>query len=405
LCVTALFAFWLLFSVGSNSQVVVVNPSNQFFIAMLLVLNLGCIATWSIPAFRSIGRIGFLMVLILDVLSVARPTLNDRRTATEGEFTNDRVGYNDFTIDAIKYIQSLDSSFHRVEKYGYHSGLAMHSSINDAKVQGYMGTKSYHSFNQLNYIRFLGALDIINSGDENQTRWAPGMGPRQLLNMLVSNKYILSKSGSNKAVGVGYQFLKTIEDVSIWQNQNFLPFGFTYDKMIARSSFDQLKKDNITKDIALLRAVVIEDHQVASMNQLAVLDTQLIVPAQYSETALSNDVLQRKATTFKMNFFSNANIKGTISLSQAKFLFFSIPYDKGWSAVVNGQAMDLEQVNIGFSGLMLPKGEHNIELIYATPYAQIGRWISVVALLFYMGLLIRYKAQNRLNSKQVNQAI
>jgi uncharacterized membrane protein YfhO len=106
-----------------------------------------------------------------------------------------------------------------------------------------------------------------------------------------------------------------------------------------------------------------------------------------------------------MNFFSNANIKGTISLSQAKFLFFSIPYDKGWSAVVNGQPMDLEQVNIGFSGLMLPKGEHNIELIYATPYAQIGRWISVVALLFYLGLLIRYKAQNRLNSKQVNQAI
>ena len=400
LAAAALLAFGLLFSIGGNPQVVVVNPSNQFFIAMLLALNIVFIALWSVTSFQTIGYIGFLAILIVDVLSVARPTLNDRRMATVGEFTSDRVGYNDFTIDAVQYIHSIDSSFHRIEKYGYYSGLAMHSSINDAKVQGYMGTKSYHSFNQLNYIRFLGALDIINPSDENQTRWAPGLGPRQLLNMLVSNKYILTKSGPQQGVGVGYQYLKTIEDVTIWQNQNFLPFGFTYDKMIARSNFKQLKKDNITKDIALMRAVVVEDEQLSAMNELTVLDTQLIKPRQYSEAALANDVQERKKESFKLSFFSNAHLKGSISLSKPKMVFFSIPYDDGWSAIVNGKSTDIQAINIGFSGLMLPKGQHNIELIYATPYAQLGRWISCITILMFIGLLLM---QDKIMSKFSNK--
>jgi uncharacterized protein (DUF1015 family) len=50
----------------------------------------------------------------------------------------------------------------------YNNNLILHASTNDAKVQDYWGTRSYHSFNHLNYVRFLSALDIINEKDENQ---------------------------------------------------------------------------------------------------------------------------------------------------------------------------------------------------------------------------------------------
>lgn len=376
-------AFFLLFTVtNSADNVVVVNESAKTAAMLLLAVNAIVIAGWSMKALRPMARIAFLVLLCIDLMSVARPTLNNRGLSTASEFTTDKVGYNDYTVDAIRDIKSRDTSFHRTEKH-YASGLAMHSSSNDAKVQGYMGTRSYNSFNQLNYIRFLGALDVINQADENQTRWSPGVGSRQLLSMLVSNKYVLTKTGPEKPVGLGYKYLTIFNDVSVFENQYFLPLGFTYDKMILRSDFDKIKKDNISKDITLMKAVVIEDHNVAVSSKLVKFDTTPINPQLYQEFAMAADVKERKEEAFELETFKNSHLTGKITVSKDKMLFFSIPLDKGWTAIVNGEKAKIHQVNVGFSGLMLPKGTHEIELIYNTPYLSTGMWVSLLGMLLY----------------------
>lgn len=385
--VGAALVFYALYSIANSADnVVLINEGTRNSIAFLVVVNILVLAAFASQTFRPIARMAFVLVLVIDLISVARPTLNNRSRATAEEFTTNKVGYNDYTVEAIQYIKSIDPSFHRVEKYGYHSGLAMHASMNDAKVQGYMGSKSYHSFNHLNYIRFLGALDVIDPTDENQTRWAQGVGPRQLLNMLISNKYILTKLGPEKPVGVGYQYLRSFEDVSIFQNQHFLPFGFTYDQMILRSDFDKIQKNNISKDITLLKAVVIEDEDKELVPQLTKFDTTTVHPQQYTEAVLAADVMARKAEHFKMESFKNAHFKGSITLSKDKMLFFSMPYDKGWTAKVDGKETALQKVNVGFTGLMLTAGTHEVELIYYTPYGSLGRWVSLLAFLCYGAL-------------------
>lgn len=57
-------------------------------------------------------------------------------------------------------------------------------------------------------------------------------------------------------------------------------------------------------------------------------------------------------------------LMGTISASKDKFLCFSIPYDKGWSVYVDGKKAELVRANIGFMGVELSAGDHNIELKY-----------------------------------------
>jgi len=376
-------AFFLLFTVtNSADNVVIVNESTKSSLMLLLAVNAIVIAGWSIKALRPMARIAFLVLLCVDLMSVAMPTLNNRDISTASEFTTEKVGYNDYTVDAVRDIKSKDPSFHRMEKH-YASGLAMHSSSNDAKVQGYMGTRSYNSFNQLNYIRFLGALDVINQADENQTRWAPGVGSRQLLSMLVSNKYVMTKSGAAKPVGLGYEHIGTFGDVSVFQNQHFLPLGFTYDEMILRSDFDNIKKDNISKDITLMKAVVIEDDNQEVISKLGKFDTTQVNPLLYQKPVLEADVNNRKQEAFELETFKNSHLAGKITVSKDKMLFFSIPLDKGWTAIVNGQEAKIHQVNIGFSGLMLPKGTHEIELIYNTPYLSTGVWISLLGILLY----------------------
>ena len=64
----------------------------------------------------------------------------------------------------------------------------------------------------------------------------------------------------------------------------------------------------------------------------------------------------------------NNEISGKISLSDRKALVFSIPYSEGWTAYVDGEKTEIQEANTMYMALELPKGEHEIRLVYSTPY-------------------------------------
>ncbi len=86
--------------------------------------------------------------------------------------------------------------------------------------------------------------------------------------------------------------------------------------------------------------------------------------------------------------FSTNQINGTISLDESKLLCFSLPYSKGWSVLVDGEEAELLKTNVMFSGVMLPKGEHSIELNYCTPYIKEGLLLSIIGFMSYIGVII-----------------
>ena len=69
-------------------------------------------------------------------------------------------------------------------------------------------------------------------------------------------------------------------------------------------------------------------------------------------------------------------------------LFFSIPFDKGWSAKVDGKPENLLLINIGFTGLLLDKGVHTIELSFLPPYFYEGLYISIISGFIFIFILI-----------------
>lgn len=388
----ALLILGLLFSIDQNN-VVNVNTSVQNFTLLLLLLQVLAVAALAIPSFRNIGAVALLGLLCTDLTSVSNATQNDRVRATAAEFEAQKIGYNDYTRDAVSWIKSIDPSFYRIEKNyaSYNRNLILHTSTNDAKVQGYMGTRSYHSFNQLNYVRFLSALDIIDPTIESQTRWLGGVGMRPMINFLLGNKYFLSDQGKNANIGFGYQYKHQVGNISIYENSNFVPFGVLYDKVMPRSTFDQLDPKLIqniygAKDIALLKACIIEDEDLTAitLNKLPVAQTNA---QAYPFQAMTNDIQYLKQDAFQLEHFSNTNFTGKISVKGGnKMLFFPVPFDQGWSATVNGQAAELYQVHVGFTGLYLPAGDHQIEMTYHTPYLATGTWLSLACLLLYTGL-------------------
>ena len=200
-------------------------------------------------------KIILMVVCFLELIYFSNTTVNKRDVMTSRDL-KERVGYNDYTVDAINYIKSINKNFYRVNKE-YSSGLAMHASINDAKVQGFYGTPSYFSFNQKNYIKFLGDLNVIDTKDENSTRWAKGLGERPLLFTLVSGQYWLSKRPGNYLQGFGYDSVAKFGDVKVYKNKFALPLGFTYNQVLDETTFKKLSPTQ--KDIYLLRGCVVSD--------------------------------------------------------------------------------------------------------------------------------------------------
>jgi hypothetical protein len=225
-----------------------IDPTLRTLIALFLILY-----TLLLKLLTKSDRPTFIVVLFLLVLSTELTVLSHltthRRATLSPEDLKQKIGYNDYTIDAVKYLKSIDKSFYRINKT-YQSGTAIHTSFNDAKIQGYYGTPSYESFNSKHYVRFLGDLDVINPQDEHQTRWAVGLISRPFLQTLGSIKYSLSKEITLESSKFGYEMLNQLGNVMIFENRQFLPLGFTYDKFIPYEDFKKLptwQKDMASK--------------------------------------------------------------------------------------------------------------------------------------------------------------
>ena len=92
---------------------------------------------------------------------------------------------------------------------------------------------------------------------------------------------------------------------------------------------------------------------------------------------------------------SGNNVKASLKLTQPRFICLAVPFDRGWSATVDGKKTGLVQANIMYMGLPLEAGEHTIELQYRNPFTRTGAFCSLIGI---AGVFIVLKRENRLRS-------
>lgn len=85
------------------------------------------------------------------------------------------------------------------------------------------------------------------------------------------------------------------------------------------------------------------------------------------------------------------SVEGSIHLDQGKVLCLAIPYDKGWTAKVDGKDVDLLVVNTMFTGIPLTEGDHTIELTYRTPGLLAGIAMTVLGVAATAFLARKYR--------------
>ena len=116
------------------------------------------------------------------------------------------------------------------------------------------------------------------------------------------------------------------------------------------------------------------------------------------EETLAKDSAHLKESS-AISFSKDSNgFSASVSRDKASLVFFSVPYDKGFTATVNGEKAEIIKANVGFMAVVVPEGLSEIRFDYTTPLLKEGIYISIgsaAVLLIYIivCLLIKRKKQ------------
>ena len=126
-------------------------------------------------------------------------------------------------------------------------------------------------------------------------------------------------------------------------------------------------------------------------------DEMTILCQPFDEFPTQIENLRRDAWT-DVHFDTN-RVSGTVDFSADKLMLISIPYSKGWTAFVDGKKTPVLRGNIMNLALPITKGQHRIELVYATPLLRISFCISVATILLFSAFMLVKKRLERRKQK------
>jgi hypothetical protein len=94
------------------------------------------------------------------------------------------------------------------------------------------------------------------------------------------------------------------------------------------------------------------------------------------------------ASTVSIQAVSPSHLTAQVNASSRQLLIFSQIYYPGWLARVDGQPAALLPVNVIQQGVVVPAGQHHVELVFSPRGFWVGVIVSLMALLSCLILLI-----------------
>ncbi len=104
---------------------------------------------------------------------------------------------------------------------------------------------------------------------------------------------------------------------------------------------------------------------------------------RFEENALEEIYHQLEPGGMTVTTWEDTALEGVVYAKEPGLLFTSIPYDKGWTILVDGQEIKGRKVMEAFLGVDLPQGQHQISLKYQPPGLKAGILISAASLLLF----------------------
>ena len=77
---------------------------------------------------------------------------------------------------------------------------------------------------------------------------------------------------------------------------------------------------------------------------------------------------------------TNSGFHAEIDLTRENLVFFSVPYDDGFTAYVNGEQADIVEVDEGLMAVLCPAGTNRVDFVYQADGYSLSRTVTLAAI-------------------------
>ena len=160
--------------------------------------------------------------------------------------------------NAFKVMQKYQNTDNAVERYEEIGGEL--GNINNSLLNDTYSTQEYYSMANARVNEFQKDMGLVY---ENFSVISPSNGD-PFINAAENVKYLVSSRADNTFYGVDANPLESFNknisgaEKSVYENKNYLPFGFTYDNVIGTDDYNNLSSTE--KRAMLVNAVVLNDN-------------------------------------------------------------------------------------------------------------------------------------------------
>lgn len=270
-------------------------------------------------------------------------------------------------------------------------------------AEGYYRTDVFKSGSNYHMIWGMPPLTTFNSiVPASIMEFYPAIGVERYVNSLpdeevygirgfLSVQFVLRKTNAGEPPMEGYTLTQTLNDYNVYRNENYIPMGYMYDYYLTEDEFYQIPEDK--RHLALVRAMILNEEQEKkyhlTLRHIKVPKKTTLIYKYYVE-----DCNARKEMTGQRFEITDTGFRSIVDSPKENLMFFSVPYDEGWSAKVNGVPTEIERVNVSFMAVPIGEGVSEIVFTYKTPGLKLGIAISLVGIggaVIYLTLVIMQK--------------
>ncbi len=169
-----------------------------------------------------------------------------------------------------------------------------------------------------------------------------------------------------------YEYHSTQGRYDIYYNKYAMPVGYAYDEYVNADDIGSMS----FVDRLMCRAVVLSDEQAAKysdiLSEISAEDMRVTTLERFK-----SDAEERILAGVSDFSISNTGFTAKTNYVSDELVVFTVPYDNGWSASVNGKEAEIEKVNGGFCAVRVSAGESNIEFTYVTPGIKLGLMATI----------------------------
>ena len=286
--------------------------------------------------------------------------------------------------NALLLKNDLPEGDYRIDTYKIHDNIGMWL---DKSCLQYFGSTAAPSI--LSFYPALGVKRDVRSEPEIANYALRG---------LLSVEYLITTPEKRESfedeADAGWTYLADVDGYALYHNDNYVPMGFTYDYYVTKVTYEASVKT--LRSNLLMRALVLEDEDVEKYGKyLTELPDAMLDDLHYD--SYTQDCADRRAHSCSVFQMNNAGFHAEITLDKANLVFFSVPYDDGFTAYVNGEKADILQVDEGLMAVLCPAGASSIDFVYQAAGLSASRVVTAVAIpvwVVYVACFVRRKRRS-----------